>query len=222
MKKLLLSILAIFLVIGLVGFGTYAWFQDTETSTGNTFTAGTLDLQVRDDGIADPDPWGDGVDLTWVMGNMIPGVSTVTNTVTLRNVGSIAGDHVEISFSNAIDELTNPVESDTDPGSDPEDLAKWIEITSMTYNAVDLKTDIQGTGGYDVNGNGWLDLDDVARSAPVIAEGGPLDDLPTPTDVGGEVTLSMSLRFRAEATNDIQGDILTTTVTFTLNQDSSQ
>jgi len=36
MKKLLLSVLAIFLVIGLVGAGTFAWFQDTETSTGNT------------------------------------------------------------------------------------------------------------------------------------------------------------------------------------------
>ena len=32
----------------------------------------------------------------------------------------------------------------------------------------------------------------------------------------------MSLKFNEGATNDIQGDTLTTTVTFTLNQDSSQ
>ena len=48
MRKLLLSMLATFLVIGLVGAGTYAWFQDTETSTENTFTAGTMDLKIRD------------------------------------------------------------------------------------------------------------------------------------------------------------------------------
>jgi predicted ribosomally synthesized peptide with SipW-like signal peptide len=54
--------LAIFLVIGLVGTaGTFAWFQDTETSTGNTLTAGTLDLKIRDGDEA----YGDGVTATW-------------------------------------------------------------------------------------------------------------------------------------------------------------
>jgi len=44
------KILAAIVVIGLVGFalgwGTYSYFSDTETSSGNTFTAGTLDLKV--------------------------------------------------------------------------------------------------------------------------------------------------------------------------------
>jgi len=219
MKKLLLSILATFLVIGLVGTSSFAWFQNTETSTGNIFQAGTLDLQVKDDGIGDPDPWGDGVDLTWVMDDMIPGVSTVTNTVTLRNVGSISADHVEISFSHSIID-TPDVESDTEWSSDPEDLAKWLEITAMIYDAVNLLSapEPQLT---DANGNGWIDLEDVTMS-PNIDVGGPLDNLPSPEDVDGEVTLSMTVSFRAEATNDIQGDTLTTTVTFTLNQDSSQ
>jgi len=213
-KKFLLSGLAILLAMGLMG-GAFAYFQDTEESTGNTLTAGTLDLQVKDDGLTDPDPWGDGVDLTWVMADMIPGVSTVTNTVDLRNVGSLAGNHVEISFSHSIDEA-GLLESDTDPNSNPEDLAKWIRITSMVYDGVDILSILTNA-----NDTSWIDLEDVTLS-PNTDVGGPLDNLPPPGSVGGTATFTMSLKFRAEATNDIQGDILTTTVTFTLNQYSSQ
>jgi len=217
-KKLLLSILAIFLVIGLVGAGTFAWFQDTETSTGNTFTAGTMDLKVSDW----DEGFGDGVSATWTMPNMTPGVTTVGPfSVSLQNSGSIAADHVEISFSHSIDEQTNPpgqnpVESDTNPNSVAADLAKWIEITSITYT--------DGFSGTltDANGNGFLDLDDLTWAVNA-AEGGPLDNLsPPPPNSSGTRTFQMTLKFNAGATNDIQGDILTTTVTFTLNQDSSQ
>jgi len=45
-KEILLSILAISTVVALVSGATYAYLNDTETSTGNTFTAGTLDLQI--------------------------------------------------------------------------------------------------------------------------------------------------------------------------------
>jgi spore coat-associated protein N len=221
LRKFLILALAVILALGVTG-GVFAYFTDVETSTGNTFTAGTLDLEIRDNGTWDPDPWGNGVDMTWVMDNMVPGGSSVTNHVFLRNVGSIAGDHVEITFSNAIDEATNPVESDSNPASLPRDLAKWIEIDSMSYAIYNLKVNIKSLTGWDINGNGWLDLDDVVRSTVIIAEHGPLDDLVPPDSVGGEASFSMSLYFRPEATNDIQGDILITTVSFTLNQNGSQ
>jgi len=52
------------LIIGaasmLIGAGTVAYFSDTETSTGNTFTAGTLDLKLSHSSLG---PWTDGV--TW-------------------------------------------------------------------------------------------------------------------------------------------------------------
>jgi predicted ribosomally synthesized peptide with SipW-like signal peptide len=50
-KKILVSIIIIGLVCTAIGGGVHAFFSDTETSTGNTFTAGTLNLQV---GSADP------------------------------------------------------------------------------------------------------------------------------------------------------------------------
>ena len=42
----MLSLLVIGVVAMAAGAGTIAYFSDTETSTGNTFTAGTLDLKV--------------------------------------------------------------------------------------------------------------------------------------------------------------------------------
>ena len=211
MKKLLLSMLATFLVIGLVGAGTYAWFQDTETSTGNTFTAGTMDLKVSDW----DEGFGDGVSATWTMSNMEPGVTTVGPlSVNLQNSGTIAADHVEISFSHSITD-TPDVESDTNPNSVPADMAEWIEITLMTYNGTNFLT-----GYTDANDNSFFDLEDVTLP-PYTGVGGLLDDRLAPTG-GGTRTFTMALKFNAGATNDIQGDILTTTVTFTLNQDSSQ
>ena len=147
---------------------------------------------------------------------MTPGVTTVGPfSVSLQNSGSIAANHVEISFSHSIDEATNPVESDTNQASTPGEMARWIEITSMTCNGGDFEDNYT-----DANGNGFFDLEDVTLSPYTDVEG-PLDGLLTPIGAGTG-TFTMALRFNAGATNDIQGDILTTTVTFTLNQDSSQ
>ncbi len=49
--KILISLITLSLVSALLGgIGTYAYFTDIEKSTGNTFTAGTLDLLVDIDG----------------------------------------------------------------------------------------------------------------------------------------------------------------------------
>jgi len=45
-KKLILSLSIIGLVAAIVVGGTIAYFSDTETSTGNTFTAGAIDLKI--------------------------------------------------------------------------------------------------------------------------------------------------------------------------------
>jgi len=45
-KKIIISLSIIGLVAAIVVGGTIAYFSDTETSTGNTFTAGSIDLTV--------------------------------------------------------------------------------------------------------------------------------------------------------------------------------
>ncbi|MFH0863894.1 MAG: SipW-dependent-type signal peptide-containing protein [Candidatus Gottesmanbacteria bacterium] len=49
MKKILLSLLTVGLVTTVGVFATRAFFSDVETSTGNTFTAGTIDLMIQSD-----------------------------------------------------------------------------------------------------------------------------------------------------------------------------
>ena len=80
MKKILMSLMAIALVVGLVGAGTMAHFSDTETSTDNTFTVGTLDIALG------TTSWSAGFD------NMAPG-DTVTSTIPVNSTGSLPLDY---------------------------------------------------------------------------------------------------------------------------------
>jgi len=211
-RKFILSVLAIILALGLAGTGALAYFSDTETSMGNTYTAGTFDLKV-----ADPNQDGagyDGVSQTWVMSNMIPGTSTVSSKVWFRNAGSIPANHLEIAVSNTVIDGPGP-ESDTEEGTT--DMARVIEITSMKY------TPPAGTGPVidclawltDKNGNGIKDLDDLQELG--------IDSLPPPK-ISPFITteLEITLKFHSSADNDYQGDTFISTFTFTLNQDSSQ
>lgn len=76
--KMAMSILVIAVALAMVGMGTFAIFSDSETSTGNTFAAGSLDIET---GTA-----------TWTTDpgqmNMYPGDSQEF-TLQLNNVGSL-------------------------------------------------------------------------------------------------------------------------------------
>lgn len=88
MKKILLSLLTMALVSSAVYAATSAQFSDTETSTGNTFTAGTLDLKVNGADevahitLADMKP-GDG--------EGTGGHSSISYQYTFSNTGSLPG-----------------------------------------------------------------------------------------------------------------------------------
>ena len=80
MKKIILS-LAMVAVVGAVAVGgTIAYFSDTETSTGNTFTAGTVDIAVDSE-----NPWESTGQYSF--SNLEPSDDEDIN-VTLSNVGS--------------------------------------------------------------------------------------------------------------------------------------
>jgi predicted ribosomally synthesized peptide with SipW-like signal peptide len=46
MKKIIMSSFVILAVAAIAGYATISYFSDTETSTGNTFTAGAIDLKM--------------------------------------------------------------------------------------------------------------------------------------------------------------------------------
>jgi predicted ribosomally synthesized peptide with SipW-like signal peptide len=49
MKKIFKSALLVLGVAAIAGYATYSFFSDTETSNGNTFTAGSIDLSLGGD-----------------------------------------------------------------------------------------------------------------------------------------------------------------------------
>lgn len=219
---LILSIAAILVASLLAGAGLYAYFSDTETSTGNTFIAATgPDLQIKDGG----DHWSDGIGAVWTLSDMKPGDS-VYGSVDLKNVGSPA-DHLEITCNYAIDDPPGP-ESDTD-GTSADDMAKQMVITVCEYESDGwLINCLTGTYTDDppkplgYTEEDWMinDVDTDGKITLYDLKNDPLDDLPLPD--GWITTFDMILKFSEDAGSEFQGDTLTVTMIFTLNQDSSQ
>jgi predicted ribosomally synthesized peptide with SipW-like signal peptide len=95
MKSIIKSLLIIVAVTAVAGGATYAYFFDEETSTGNTFTAGTLDLKV--DG-------KDGSAIGHISeDNVVPAVQwhgeEYDHQFVLKNAGTVPG-HVTYTIKN--------------------------------------------------------------------------------------------------------------------------
>ena len=222
MRKILTSIFIVGLVAIMVGAGIYAYFTDTETSTENTFTAGTLDLKVSH---SSSGPWTDGVTGTWTLSNMKPGDETSTGTVFFKNFGSISSSTMTITCDYSVTEESPPAESDTDPHTDehPDEMAKYMTITMIRYR--NDKVDINCLTGHDdytgqtkddwkindANGDGKISLYELKLD--------PLISLPSPDTQPNIITqLNMRIKFDENASNDFQGDTFNLTMIFTLKQ----
>lgn len=77
-SKIFLSMLVIIVAVSLVAGGTMAWFTDAQNSANNTFTAGTVKINMRGDIGAVP--------LT--VSNIAPG-DTITKYVVFQNTGTL-------------------------------------------------------------------------------------------------------------------------------------
>jgi predicted ribosomally synthesized peptide with SipW-like signal peptide len=146
-RKILFSIMTIALVGALIGGGIYAYFSDVETSTGNTFTAGTLNLKVGDDdpttvsiNITDVKPTDTGTAATWLT----------------KNIGSISGT-LDVSIGSIVNNentLTEPeiAAGDATGGATEGELgsllkvAIWLDVDeSSTWNSGDIALQSDGT-----------------------------------------------------------------------------
>ncbi len=193
-----MSLISIFAVVGLVGAGTYAYFSNSGTSSGNTFSTGTLDLKLTDaDQVVE-----DNV-IASFGGSLAPGQCTTTQNLKLRNSGTIAADHAEVHLSNVVSDANTDAEPDIDT---------FLKLTLLDYDASNKLGQISET-----NGNGFVDLEDWA--AP--ANAGVLDNLPL-ADLATDHNLDMIVCLDSTAGNVLQGDSVTSTFTVELNQHSSQ
>lgn len=208
------------------GAGTMAYFQDTETSNGNTIDAGTLDLKLGDGDETAGDSTSDGVTGTLNASNFVPG-NYVSGTVEATNAGSIAADHVEVNFQASGTEAfgNGNDEADTLPDSASR-MPELFRVVTLSYpeggssGSSNLKDQVN-----DHNNNGITDLDDVVQH-------GVFDTLEPAPQAGGTKSLTMEFEFISPETNgdytgslnddDFQGDDLSITVTMALAQESSQ
>lgn len=201
MNKILNSVLIIVITTVIIIGSAAVYFSGKLADRNNTFASNPLDLQIKDQN----EPWGNGVSATWVMDNMKPGDVSEMNSVYLRNVSIEEADYVEIAVANVTADPNNE-ESDTHyPTNDGMD--KWMEIAEMYYNGASILA-----GLADHNNNGWKDLDDFEFQG--------LRGLDPPLANSDNVKIfTLQLKFRQEASNMFQGDILESEFTFWLIQE---
>ncbi len=190
MKRILGLMVAIMLLTGMTGIGTWAYFSDVETSTGNVLAAGTLDLKTNDI---------DGVSQTLLATNMRPGDTVGPETITLKNSGSVPGASLDLAFTYIeSDSSPNPVNLSADA------TAAVVEVTTLNYGGSSLLGSVS-----DNNTNGYKDIQDLQNA-----------NLSGLTGIAPSATkqFEIAVSLRSTASKDFQADGISVTMTFVLNQ----
>jgi len=177
MRRILLGLLTVGSVVGITVYATNAFFQDTETSTDNTFTAGKLDLKIDFDGyynkVADGTPnagsWTEkdlavGVDKFFNFTDVKPG-DFGEGTISLHLYDNDGWGRMVIENVNDLDNSCTEPEIEDEPGCVNEGL---------------------GTGTGELRENlsfyAWLDQGETPGFQNIGADGQPIDDDPV---IGG-------------------------------------
>jgi spore coat-associated protein N len=204
LNKVLIALMTVVVVIGLVGGGAFAWFSDVETSTDNTFTAGTLDLLV-DQNPAGTQNFVDDPDFSATVAiaasNMVPNDSQTFN-IQVKNNGTIAGIPTMylVDIVNYENVLIEPEEGiDTTGGSEQGELGANVDVL-VKY---------AGTQRY------FGKLNDFINSAATIAKGDSLAN-----GAVGQWDLTVSIDDGVG--NVIQSDKVSFKVVFGLYQDATE
>lgn len=196
MKKIIGLTIAILVIIGLVGAGTYALFTSIQTSVGNTFTMGTLTLTpttagTTTAGVVEPyikvNVGGLGINGNVTFGLLKPGDSG-NITWTLKNTGTMPGNLTMVS--NATGTLV------TANGTEYQDFMVWV-----TRNG----TDIPSLGTTDTY-------------VPMSGMSAVLNTESQSIAAGGSLVYVINWQIPSDAGNEIQGATANLDITFTLTQ----
>jgi len=199
MKKILISLLGLILVIGLVGLGVFAYFSDTETSNGNIFTAGTLDLNI--DG-------GNTNVVKFTVANMRPG-NQPKGSYNLKNVGTI----------NGFLDLENIVVTSAENGRlDPE-----IAAGDTTDGVGELQNVLGVYLFVDYNKDGWFSVGDKAIYNGLAKDMPSNFELNEPLAAGADINIRGIINWWSTPNdNQAQSDSMTIGITFELAQTAAQ
>ena len=196
-RKILASIVVIALMASALGIGTYAVFSDTETSVGNSFTAGTLDLKIN------------GVDtnvVAFTVSNMRPG-NQPKNSFVLSNVGSLNGI-LDISTVVLSDAENGRIEPEIEAGDTTDDAGAG-ELSAV----VNLRLFV------DTNKDGWI------SAGENVFFNGKVNTLPASFDLNQPIAADGSVNIVAlfdwwntPTDNQAQSDSFTLDLTYQLTQ----
>jgi predicted ribosomally synthesized peptide with SipW-like signal peptide len=171
---------------------TYAYFNDTETSPNNSFTAGTLDLKINN---AD-----DPVPATFTATNLAPG-SHGNAKMTVSNAGSIGG-----ALTGKISAVTNSGGSNPEPekasGTDNGELGAAMTVT--------IYIDANNNGAYDAGETLYYNTN------PAVSGSWNMGTLAA----GSAIEVSVSYNIPTTVGNEIMGDICTFSIEYALLQTS--
>jgi len=234
-KKIIGLTLAALVVVAMIAVGTFALFFDTETSTGNTITAGTLNLTADVTGggsvSGSKTGSGDGVNQYLTISDALIG-DTGTITFTLANTGSAPGTLTIVSTGTS-DENTiwepEAAAGGVTNGSGNGEMGKVVQFSGtkqITTDASPIVIDLNATdpGGqiFDLSKLvDYLNLESVALSK---ASGTTYSVIYVITwNMPNPLLQTSDHYFDTSATsaynnNMIQSDILNLGLTFTLTQ----
>jgi len=194
-KKIIMSIVVIAIACSMVAGATTAYFTDTQTSHGNTFTAGTLDLNVN------------GSDSNVVLFNdpiLVPG-NQPTAAYSLMNKGNINGylNINNVTVTNLENGITAPEASAGDTTTDAGELGNLVNIHLY----------------FDNDGSGYYSTGDVD------IYNGKVSAMPSSFVVNKPINAGQTIKIQAvldwwSSPNDnlAQGDTMTYSLDFALTQ----
>ena len=198
MKKLLVILMSCVLALGLMG-GAFAYFTDTEESTGNTFTAGYVDLEINDSSTP-------GVVFTLV--DMAPGVASIEYEIEFENAGSIEGTLTfDVVLTGQPAEPNTLAPDGTGVNVSGNDYAAQVEVITLEYDGGDILALITSQAG---NLVAPLTLKELADYSGPFSD--PSETL-TPTE---SVTITYAFELDEDADDDYQGDGVVVSMSATL------
>jgi len=211
MRRILFPLLVIGLAGGLFTLGSGAFFSDTETDTGNTITAGTLDLSLTGTGyassqcdIASYQPASDG--------NVNFDGSLGTCKIPAKNVGSLDGDlYLRAVVTNTACDAV-PVLPDTEFCDGGGDLGGQLH-QSLCSRAVNGTSTLGADGNQPCGGGIATDVGHVIANGLAHA----CAKVAGPLKAGDTYTIEFDLADHA-VTNVSQGDRVTFDFYFELVQ----
>jgi len=205
MKKIIGLAIAALIIMSTVGFGTWAYFNDVETSSGNQITAGTLDLTL--------DGGNSNVNILTGLSNKAPG-DTGRLYATIKNVGNLSGE-----FEVQTGSVTN-----TGPaGSTEYELAHPTGVLGANCEIapwIDLDEDDVFDAGSDLALKSDQTVTTTALQWDTVNNFGSKtwDVLMAAMTPNQQARFQISWRIPTGAGNEIQGDSFTIGFTFILEQ----